>query len=186
MHTPSRPAAALAELRPVRVAPGLEQATVVLSTNPRRGAHGTDQDPHRAATPRTALPARPHRDLPPQASARPAGPRPRLGTPPRQEVGDRPTRHRPAAHPSSTGCTVALRLLRPSDPQVEPVFVDGSGRRRLLLRALGVAVAVACLTYLVLVVGGVLAGPPHAASLGAVVPPGVSGVAAAHLTEGPR
>lgn len=85
----------------------------------------------------------------------------------------------------STGCTIALRLLRPGDPQAEPVFVDGSGRRRLLLRALGALIATAALVYLGLVGGGALAGPATPAPA-TTAPPGVISATSHDLVEDPR
>ncbi|MEJ2887699.1 hypothetical protein [Actinomycetospora aeridis] len=45
-------------------------------------------------------------------------------------------------------------------PAGDPVFVDGSGRRRALVRVLGALVAAASLSYVVLVGCGALAGSP--------------------------
>jgi hypothetical protein len=69
---------------------------------------------------------------------------------------------------------------------VEQVFVDGSGRRRLLLRALGATVAAAALTYLALVGGGALAGAPLSQPAVTAPPPGVTSVVSNELAEDQR
>ena len=187
MHTPARPDVAPTELRAMRFVAAPTRATVVLRPAPRR------PDPRRH-DPRPAAPA-PFPVPPPRAPYGAPAPRAPYFAPappvPDRPGGPRPVRGYPppparAEGFSATACTVALRLLRPRDAQAEPVFVDGSGRRRVLLRALGAVVAAASLTYLVLVGGGALAGPPHAAP-GITAPlPGVTSTVTDHPAEAQR
>lgn len=175
MHTPPRTDTARIEVRGLRVVPLPERTTVVLRAT-RRPTHG-------AASPGIVPPPRTPRGVPP----RPTAPPPAPAGPPGRSGGHRAQVPRvPADQSVSTGCTVALRLLHTGDPHAEPVFVDGTGRRRLLLRALGALVAAAALTYLGLVGGGALAGAPAPGPAATAPPPGVSSVTSDDLVKDQR
>ena len=172
MHTPARPGVAPTELRAMRVVADPQRATVWLRTAPRR------PDPRgHAPAPFPVPPQRAPYGPAPRMPGRPIAPPPARGYPPPPARAERF---------SATGCTVALRLLRPRDAQAEPVFVDGSGRRRVLLRALGAVLAAASLTYLVLVGGGALTGPPHAGPGTSAPLPGVTSTVSDHPAEAQR
>lgn len=121
----------------------------------RPGARpGARPAPPPGARPTPAAPAPTPAPVPAPAPA-PGTARP--APPPTRPPGPPPVRRPGAAAPR----TAARFLLGRRDPDAQPVFVDGSGRRRRLVRLLGGAVAAASLSYVVLVGCGAVAGAPQ-------------------------
>lgn len=108
--------------------------------------------PAQAPAPPTATPAK-------AAPHRPTTPRP---TPPKPADG--PSRSAPhaAGPPRGTrpeNATTWLKFFAPKDA-VEPVFVDGTGRRKLFWRVVGVLVALLCVAFVVLIIVAAVSGSP--------------------------
>jgi hypothetical protein len=57
--------------------------------------------------------------------------------------------------------TTWLRFFTPNEPS-DPVFVDSSGRRKLLWRVVGVLVALVCVTFVGLLLFAAISGSPTA------------------------